>query len=258
MNANETSAESQSYKIVVAYDGTHYQGWQEQDNGPTVSWALSSTYKQVFGHDIKIIGASRTDAGVHALGQVARFDTCLKLSPGSLQEAWNNRLPPDVHIRSLEPSLADFNPRFDALEKTYWYHFFIKRPMPFAARFGLFYYRAIDFDKLTRALALFAGTHDFRSFCTGDDIKTTTRTISRIELGYAPEFQAHRITVTGPGFARYMVRRIVGACIYISARPNLLLDELTDVLAQCDPQHTLPTAPARGLMLAHIIYSDYK
>lgn len=273
MNANETTADSQPqsgesqlaesrlaesrpYRIIVAYDGTSYQGWQTQENGPTVSAALSTTFKNVFGQDIKIIGASRTDAGVHALGQVARFDTALNLQPEAIKNAWNNRLPGDLHIRSLEPSLLDFNPRYDAVEKTYWYHFFTNRPMPFAARFGTFYYHDIDFDKLARCLAVFAGTHDFRSFCTGDDIKTTVRTISRIGLEYAPEFQAHRIAVVGPGFARYMVRRIVGACLHVACRPHVPIDELTRTMAQCNPLHTLPTAPARGLMLAHIVYKE--
>lgn len=245
------------YKIIVAYDGTNYHGWQIQPNRPTIAQALHKTFTKVFGVDASIIGASRTDAGVHALGQVALLKTELDVDVAKLLFAWNNRLPADLLIRSLEKVSENFHPQRSVEQKTYWYHFFPERPLPFFARYGLHVRVMPDVDKLCQALQIFVGTHDFRSFCTGDDMgPDTVRTIDEINVTYIKRFKAYRIEVKGPGFLRYMIRRIVGACIITGQKDYFPLEYLCEVLLAKSPLHTLPTAPAHGLVLYKIKYKQ--
>lgn len=243
------------YKIIIAYDGTNYQGWQTQTaTCKTVAHVLQAAFETVFGRTIKLIGASRTDSGVHAMGQVAVFTTDFAITPELLMYAWNNELPADILIRALHEVPLDFNPRYPVTQKTYYYHFFITRPLPFAARYGYYFYRPIDMQKLKDALAIFAGTHDFRSFCSGYDMTDTVRTIDSIKLVYLRRYNAYRIVVQGPGFLRYMIRRIVGACLEVASREKLSLDVLRTALEEKHPEQTLPNAPAHGLVLYKIDY----
>lgn len=244
------------YKIVVAYDGTAYQGWQKQPNGVTVVEVLEKTFQEVFHHKIVIKGASRTDAGVHAYWQVASFVTSVEIAPFQLQFAWNNALPQDIVLRSIEKVDPGWNPHKGVVCKTYQYHFFTHRPLPFAARYGWYFKRPLDFDRLRQGLQVFVGTHDFRSFCTGYDMKSTIRTIHSISLEYDEFMQAHRIVVKGPGFLRYMIRRIVGACLYAASKDHLRCQDLIDALERKDPEQTLPNSPAKGLVLYKIEYDD--
>jgi tRNA pseudouridine38-40 synthase len=244
-----------TYKIVVAYDGTGYHGWQIQvGQHPTVCAVLQNTFKIVFGKEITIAGASRTDAGVHALGQTAAFSTDLRIEPKEMLEAWQRKLPESIVIRSLERVKAGWNPRARVKQKIYQYHFFTERPLPFIARYGWYYWRPLDLKKLKKALKMFKGTHDFRSFCTGDDFENTVRTIDAITLEYVAHYKAYRITVKGAGFLRYMIRRIVGACLTVASHDKLTVDYLKTVLAQKNPEQTLLTAPAQGLLLYKIHY----
>lgn len=243
------------YKIILSYDGTDYFGWQVQDNHVTVAGTLQKIFKEVFGQSITLIASSRTDAGVHALGQTAAFSTDLDIDPQQMLFAWQNRLPESIYLKSIESLPLGWNPRADVAQKTYHYDFFIERPLPFAARYGWYYHRPLDVEKLKAALALFQGTHDFRSFCTGQEYDNTVRTIISINLEYIAESKFWRIKVCGPGFLRYMIRRIVGACLAVASHENLSLEYLKDVLAQKNPQHSLPTAPAQGLLLYEIRYT---
>ena len=177
-------------------------------------------------------GSSRTDAGVHALGQVVSFKTDLKITPIALKQAWNGRLPTDIHIRSIEPVSDDFYSQRDVRQKTYWYHIFPQRPLPFFARYGLPYRFPFDVDKLQSCLQLFVGTHDFRSFCTGDEKVNTVRTIDAIHLQYIKHYRAYRIVIQGPGFLRYMIRRIVGASLHVATHEHLSTDDIVVCLMQ--------------------------
>ncbi|OQA35946.1 MAG: tRNA pseudouridine synthase A [Candidatus Dependentiae bacterium ADurb.Bin331] len=242
------------YKIIVAYDGTAYSGWQQQSESVAVSNRLEKTFAQVFGQSINLLAASRTDAGVHALGQVALFSTDLTIDKQSLLKAWNNRLPSDIYIRSIEHVNDSFHPHYAVDEKIYWYHVFSSRPLPFAARYGYHMRYQYCTEKLFNALQVFVGTHDFRSFCTGTDYHSTVRSIDQINVTYLHRWNAHRIEVRGPKFLRYMIRRIVGAALEIASRPELSIDYLNNIFIANDPNHTLPCAPAHGLMLAKIKY----
>ncbi len=243
------------YKLIIAYDGTDYFGWQIQAGHTTVTGVLQDTFKQVFGKDIHIAGASRTDAGVHALGQTAVFDTDLNLDPADLRNAWQNSLPEAILLREITSVPPDWNPRHKVKQKTYYYHFFQERPLPFAARYGWHYRYPVSLEKLNQCLNIFVGTHDFRSFCTGDDMESTVRTIDAVGVEFLNTFNAYRITIKGPGFLRYMIRRIVGACLEVASRDTMTIDDLKIALEQKNPLQLLPTAPAKGLMLHDIMYN---
>lgn len=247
------------YKIIVSYDGTDYHGWQKQPNNITVIEVLERSFYKVFRHTISIKGASRTDAGVHARWQVASFASPVEIAPFRLKFAWNNALPDDIVLHQVDQVNAPFNPHDGVVQKTYHYHFFTKRPLPFFQRYGWYFKRSIDFDLLKKAFEVFLGTHDFRSFCTGDDMQSTIRTIDSISLEYDDRMSAHRIVVKGPGFLRYMIRRIVGACLEIASRDELTVADLQKALDKKDPEQTLPNSPAKGLVLYKIDYqSDIK
>jgi tRNA pseudouridine38-40 synthase len=242
------------YKMVVAYDGTAYHGWQKQPEDISVVQVLEESFKAVFKQKISISGASRTDAGVHALGQVAAFSLDMMIAPDRLKFAWNNALPSDVLIMSIVLAADDFNPRHKVASKTYHYLFFTQRPLPFVAQYGWYFSRPVDLEILQQALQIFVGTHDFRSFCTGYDMHSTIRTIHSIHLEYDHEKQAHKIVVKGPGFLRYMIRRIVGAALAVASKDQFSCDDIAIALEKKDPAQILPNSPAKGLLLYEIEY----
>lgn len=242
------------YKIITAYDGTEYAGWQYQKNAVSISAVLQDTFYRVFKQKVTLYGASRTDTGVHALGHVAVFDTDLPVAPDMLRSAWNNQLPNDILIRELVPVADDFNPFFNIKEKVYWYHFFVDPPLPFAARYGLYYKYPLNMQKLKQALAAFTGTHDFRSFCSSQVTVPTIKTINVIDLSFIKRFNVYRIEVRGPGFLHNQVRRIVGAALTVASSDELSVAYLKQVLDERNPRQRLLCAPAHGLTLCKIIY----
>lgn len=245
------------YKLIISYDGTEYQGWQMQTKDkPTIAGTLAKTFTYVFGAQVSILGASRTDAGVHALGQVVRIRTELNIPAEKIMFAWDNALPPDIVIDSLEVAPEGFHPFYNVVQKTYWYHFFLHRPLPFFTRYGYYFRYPVDLDKLQKALNVFVGTQDFRSFASSDDESpNTVRTIESITVEPVQEINGYRIVVHGPSFLRYMIRRIVGAALEVASRKQLSVDCLVQALAEKDPhQPLLPTAPAKGLLLHDIKY----
>ncbi len=244
----------QQYKIIIAYDGTAYHGWQLQPEAPTVVGMLERRFNDVFKKNIKIIGASRTDAGVHALGQVACFSLDSPIPSAKMLWAWNNALPQDILIRSCE-EVADFHPQRHVSDKTYYYHLFKERPLPFLARYG-FHSGPFDDEKLAEAAQIFTGTHDFRSFCTGYERENTVRTVHAISVRYLSRYRVYRIEVRGPGFLRYMIRRIVGACLDVASAKHKPLEVLEAALAERNPHQHLFVVPAQGLMLYHIDYAS--
>lgn len=244
------------YRIVVAYDGTAYHGWQAQPGATTISQVLIDSFFSVFHQKIFILGASRTDAGVHALGQVAIVRCPIFIPAEKVLQAWNNVLPRDVLIKELVLLDQLVHPHDGVVQKTYMYHFFTKRPLPFVQRYGWYYRRPVDIDLLQKALEVFVGTHDFRSFCTGNDLLDTIRTVDTVHIEAFPEYNAYRIVIKGKSFLRYMVRRIVGACLEVASRESLSLNDLVRILQDKNPCHTLPNSPAKGLVLYQILYDQ--
>lgn len=242
-----------TYKITIAYDGTKYFGWQYQPEEITVTSVLQDYFKRIFSRDIKILASSRTDAGVHALGQVARFSVDLAISTQKMKWAWNNALPEDIIIRDLQEVEGSFHPLYNVVQKTYYYHFFLKKPLPFAAPYGWYFTKKIDLDKLRECLQIFVGTHDFRSYSC-DEKENTVRTIDSIELRFVRRYGCYQIIVRGKGFLRHMIRRIVGASFLIASSKNRFPLELQQALVNVDSEQTLFTAPAHGLLLRKIKY----
>ena len=240
-------------KLTVAYDGTNYCGWQVQPNGITVQEALNQCLSEFSGENIETIGASRTDAGVHALGNVAVFDTEMRMPGDKFSFALNQRLPEDIRIQKSEEVDADFHPRYVKSQKTYEYRILNCRfPIPTERFYSHFTYIPLDVDKMKEAASYLIGEHDFKSFCgTGAQVKTTVRTVKEIQI----EKSGDRITIriTGEGFLYNMVRIIAGTLMDIGG--GLYLPEkMKEILEAKDRKKAGPTAPARGLTLMKIQY----
>ena len=245
------------FKIVVAYDGTQYHGWQAQRQVPTVAQTMQHYFSRIFDEKINVIGVSRTDAGVHARGQVAIFTMQRAVMARVVQFAWNNVLPDDIRILECQEMPEDYNP-FNAIEyKEYHYHIMTSGTLPFYVRYGWRIQRMIDYQKLYDTLQLYVGEHDFRSFSTGDDRgDNTVRTINSIELQPLPDVHMHRLIIKGPAFLRYMIRRMVGAAIEITLDPKRSGDEIQYALAHPRARQRFLNAPACGLTLHKIVYNN--
>ena len=248
----------QKFKIVVAYDGTDLHGWQVQPRHETVVSCLQNTFRKVFGHSITIMGASRTDSGVHALGQVAMFSSDISLDEDTILHAWNNRLPKSVVIRKIQRAPAQFYPLCGVLQKTYYYHLFLKNPLPFVARYGWFY-RFIDrvnWDKFYQCLQIYVGEHDFAAFCKVEDEKSTTRIIDSIKMRKFSRFGVVQIEIKGKSFLRFQIRRMIGYALDVARRSDLSVEYLQGVLNSRDPRQTLLRAGGSGLCLKRVTYHD--
>jgi len=246
------------YKIVVAYDGTDFHGWALQPTVSSISQTLQDTFFDVFKENISLVGASRTDAGVHALGQVARFHTNINIDVGRIMHAWQSRLPGSIIIRSLSRITNDFHPHYGLLNKTYYYHIFGTRPLPFLQRYGLYTARNFDVQQLQDMMRLFVGTHDFSAFSTGMPIgDNPICTVDNIGLTYYRRFGVYRISITGNRFLRHMVRRMVGAALISAEKKNKVsVADVQNILVGRSIEHCLPCAPAKGLVLYTVHYKQ--
>jgi tRNA pseudouridine38-40 synthase len=244
------------YRLVIAYDGTDFHGWQSQIHKKTIQDTLIKAFDIAFSKKAAILGASRTDAGVHAMHQIALLTTDLDFSNPIMLRAWNSILPPSIVIRSLEVAPDNFHPLRTPCKKTYTYTLFLKRPLPFDARFGWFYsfIQDVDIAKLKEALNLYIGTHDFRSFCRLDEEKDTTRTIDSLTL----EEHSDKIiiTISGPGFLRFQIRRMIGYALDVARRKNLTVSDLARILNNPSPHQHLTKAEPSGLCLKEIRYEE--
>lgn len=244
------------YRIIISYDGTNYHGWQSQEGLPTVAQTMQDSFMAVFGFPIQLYAASRTDAGVHARAQVATFKSALNIDLASMKFAWNNRLPQDIHIRSIKVVGDDYSPHANIIYKKYRYYLFTQRPSPYMARYGWHISSLCTLEKLQEALTIFVGTHDFRAFSKGDERgDDTIRTIDSIEIVKLTKIPGYKITVKGPKFLRHMIRRIVGATVAYALRGTITTDYLHSILMQKTTCPMLPTAPAHGLVLYKIRYT---
>lgn len=235
-------------RLIVAYDGTNYHGWQIQDNGITIESELNRCLSALLGEEIQVIGASRTDSGVHALGNVAVFDTESRMPAEKISYALNQRLPEDIRIQKSEEVSVDWHPRYCDSRKTYEYRIYRGEfPMPVKRLYSYFTYRALDVDKMREAAAYLVGEHDFKSFCqTGAQVESTVRTIHSLEV----EEQGADlvIRVCGSGFLYNMVRIIAGTLME-AGQGKRTPQSMADVLAAKNRSAAGPTAPACGLTL---------
>ena len=238
-------------RLTVAYDGTNYHGWQLQDNGITIESELNRALSGLLGEEIRVIGASRTDSGVHALGNVAVFDTESRIPGEKISYALNQRLPEDIRIRKSEEVAPDWHPRHCPSRKTYEYRIYCAEfPMPVKRLYSHFTYHPLDTERMRRAARLLEGEHDFKSFCqTGAQVESTVRTIYSLQVEEQGEEVV--IRVCGNGFLYNMVRIIAGTLMEVG-QGRREPESMGEILATCSRSAAGPTAPARGLTLVKI------
>ncbi len=235
-------------KLVVAYDGTAYHGWQLQPGASTIEGELNRALSGLLGEEIQVIGASRTDSGVHALCNVAVFDTNTRIPGDRISYALNQRLPEDIRIRSSGEVAQDFHPRRCVSRKTYEYRILNSRfPVPTRRLYTYFTYIPLDMEKMRQAAVYLIGEHDFKSFCSpASSAESTVRRIH--DLTVERQGEEVVIRVCGNGFLYNMVRIIVGTLIE-AGRGVIRPEQIRDILDARNRQAAGPTAPACGLTL---------
>lgn len=234
--------------LTVAYDGTAYHGWQVQPNGETIEGVLNRCLSDLLQEKIEVTGASRTDSGVHALCNIAVFDTDTGIPPHKLIYALNARLPEDIRIQDSKETAPDFHPRHCDSRKTYEYRIYHAAvPMPTERLYTYFTYTPLNLEKMREAAAHFVGTLDFKSFCNTDSqVQDTVRQIESVEVVE----NGNRITlrVAGRGFLYNMVRIMAGTLLEVG-RGRLEPEEIPRIIEARDRDAAGPTAPACGLTL---------
>lgn len=240
-------------KLVVAYEGTNYCGWQVQPNGITIEEVLNRELSRLLGESITVTGASRTDAGVHSLGNVAVFDTNTRMPAEKISYALNRSLPEDIVVQESSEVPQDFHPRFAKSTKTYEYRILNARfRQPLERRTSLFYHYPLDEQLMQQAADYLVGEHDFTSFSS---VHAQTNSFVRTIYDLTVERQGEMITirVTGNGFLYNMVRIIAGTLLQVGAgiRPP---EEMAQILSGRDRELAGPTAPAHGLTMIGIRY----
>ena len=240
-------------KLTIAYDGTNYCGWQIQPNGITIEEVINKTLQKLTGEPILVIGASRTDSGVHAMGNVAVFDTETSIPPERIAMALNQRLPEDIVIVKSEEVPLDFHPRYCDCSKTYEYHIINTRiPVPTKRLTNYFVSYNLNLDHMREAASYLVGEHDFVSFCNvRTDVENTVRTITALDV--IENGNEITIRITGNGFLYNMVRIIVGTLIRVG-RGFYTPEKVKEILEAKDRKAAGVTAPAHGLMLMNIEY----
>ena len=243
-------------KLIVAYDGTNYCGWQVQPNGITIEQVLNENLSKLLGEEITVTGASRTDSGVHSMGNVAIFDTETRMPADKISFALNQRLPEDIVVQDSCEVPSDWHPRYQVSRKTYEYRILNRTfRMPNRRLDTYFYHHKLDVDKMKQAASYLVGEHDFKSFCAvGAQVKTTTRTIYTCEVEKDTN-DIITIRVNGNGFLYNMVRIIAGTLIRVGGG-EIAPEEIPQILGKKDRTAAGPTAPAHGLTMMGIEYEE--
>ncbi|MBR1743840.1 MAG: tRNA pseudouridine(38-40) synthase TruA [Lachnospiraceae bacterium] len=242
--------------LVVSYDGTGYHGWQIQKNAVTIEEKLNEAIGALTGEKIQVTGASRTDAGVHALGNVAVFDTESKIPGEKFSYALNRGLPDDIVVQESKEVALDFHPRHVPCKKTYEYTILNRSfPLPEYRNYAMLYYGTLDLESMKQAAKAFIGEHDFAAFCSaGAQVESTVREIYALSVEKNGELIS--IRVTGNGFLYHMVRIIAGTLLEVG-KGRILPEEVEKIIASCDRKNAGPTAPAKGLKLLEICFEEF-
>ena len=251
-------------RLVLEYDGTAYHGWQLQAKGDTLQGVIEDRIVKITGEHSRIVGASRTDAGVHALGQTAIFRTGSGLDATTIKKALNAVLPRDIRVLDASEVEDSFHPRKDAVEKSYFYIIANQRKSSvFLYRYSWLVVQQLDMRPMKEAAEVLIGNHDFSSFMgAGSDIQSPVReilslSIERLEsidfMTVALNGNFIKIRIAANGFLRHMVRNIVGTLAEIG-RGRTHTDAMKEILNSCDRKRAGRTAPPNGLFLERIVY----
>lgn len=241
-------------KLTIAYDGTNYCGWQIQPNGITIEEVINKALSKLTGEKIVVIGASRTDSGVHAMGNVAVFDTETTIPANRIAMAVNRILPEDIVVMQSEEVALDFHPRYCDCEKIYEYHIVNTRvPIPTKRLTNYFVSYELDIDKMREGATYLVGEHDFASFCNiKTDVESTVRTVKELEI--LKNGDEITIRIRGNGFLYNMVRIIVGTLIRVG-RGFYQPEQVKEILEAKNRKAAGVTAPPHALMLMEIRYN---
>ncbi|MBQ6550015.1 MAG: tRNA pseudouridine(38-40) synthase TruA [Lachnospiraceae bacterium] len=242
-------------RLTVAYDGTNYVGWQVQPNGVSIEEILNREISRMLKEKVTVIGASRTDSGVHARGNVCVFDTESRIPGDKFKFAINESLPPDIVIQESEEVPVTYHPRKVRSIKTYEYKILNRTlPDPLERLDSYFFYYPLDVEKMRKASEVLLGEHDFRSFCNiHASVKTTVRRILSLDIDKAGDMITVRIV--GNGFLYNQVRIIVGTLVKIGCG-LWPVEKMEEALKACDRSAAGPTAPAKGLTLISIVEEE--
>lgn len=246
-----------TFRLVLEYDGTDFVGWQAQPERRTVQRAIEAALAEVTGAAADVVGAGRTDAGVHAEGQVAHARIETRLDAAMLQRALNAVLPRDVAVRAVALAADSFHARHDASSKLYVYRLWASPVRsPLRERTALWVPVALDLDAMRDAARDLAGTHDFASFAAaGSAPRSTVRALTRVAIDRDdPELSC---SFEGPGFLRHMVRNLVGTLLEVG-RGRRAADSMPALLAARDRSLAGPTAPPHGLTLVRVCHGDFR
>lgn len=243
-------------RLTIAYDGTNYCGWQVQPNGITIEEVINKKLSRITGEDIHVIGASRTDSGVHARGNAAVFDTDSKIPPERMSYALNQKLPDDIVIVKSEEVPLDWHPRYqDKIIKTYEYHIYnAPVPDPTKRLYSTFVSFPMDVEKMRMGASYLTGEHDFVSFCNiKTNVEDTVRCVTGLDI--LKDGQEIMIRISGNGFLYNMVRIIAGTLIRVG-RGFYEPERVKEILDAKERTEAGVTAPACGLVLAGIDYGE--
>ncbi|MDP1835389.1 MAG: tRNA pseudouridine(38-40) synthase TruA [Chlamydiales bacterium] len=246
------------YRLTLTYDGTRYSGWQVQPNSTTIQEILEKAVETLLKKHLTVIGAGRTDAGVHAFHQVAHFHTDIEFDIGKFLTSLNGILPPSIRVLDVALAPPHFHSRYSAIGKEYHYRLSLDRfQSPFDRPYSWHVRRLIDVKLLIEAAKLFVGTHDFTSFAneahTGCAANDAVRTITRLDV--VSERGGVRLEFEGNGFLYKMVRNITGTLVEV-ATGKKALDDIEKILAAKDRRLAGRAAPAYGLFLVKVTYPE--
>ncbi len=243
-----------NFKMIVEYDGTAYCGWQRQENGLTIQEVLEEAIKLITGEKVAVIGSGRTDAGVHALNQVAHFKSNSPLPLSNIYRGLNSVLPPDIVVKKMEEVSGEFHAQHDVVSKVYFYKICNQPLSPALGRNYFWHIRfPLDLERMSKAAKFLTGTHDFSCFCaTGTHVKDRVRTIMDIQIKKC-EDGLIEITVEAQGFLKYMVRNIIGTLVDVGSGKRKP-EEMKVIIESRNRKIAGITAPACGLFLKEVKY----